>query len=254
MSRFLKWLGLASSVQQGRPRRRTSWRPEIEPLEDRLFLSTSPLPAPHHPKAHVRAQSSIFGLAALNFGLAHLGQSVTLPTTPNKYCPDGCPFYNAPVIWTPSSHDPSVPNPKPAGALDPVCANFVWAALQGVGAKTFGDFNQHDSTTGQPSLIDYKWGDLVLTYKPGKAKVSSLSAVEPGDVLQFRDVGTRFGPIVQHTAIVVRNLGNGRLLVVQQNFANQTWVTSDPTLDVHDFNTYSGGTVWVYRPVAADPC
>jgi hypothetical protein len=187
----------------------------------------------------VRAQSSDLGLAAMNFGLAHLGQSVTLGTAG----PDG----KFPVVI----YDKSAPPPK--GAFFPACANFVWAALQTVGAKTTGDFGVVDPPgwpANTPSPTDYKWGDTpVLTFHPKSSPISDLSAVKPGDVLQFREVGTKFGPIHQHTAIVVANLGNGRLRVVQQNFAFQTWVTSDPTLDVHDFNTYSGGTVWVYRPV-----
>jgi hypothetical protein len=166
----------------------------------------------------------MLGLEAMTFGLRHLGQSVTLGG-PGA---DGKP---AVVIYNP-------PGPAPAGALFPSSENFVWAALQTVGAKTAGN-------PGNPV-----WGDRVLTYRPGADSVSSLSVVRPGDVLQFQDVRTPSGPIVMHTAIVVANLGSGRLLVVQQNFNGRAWVTSDPTQDMHDFNTYSGGTVWVYRPVA----
>jgi hypothetical protein len=172
----------------------------------------------------VRAQNSILGLEAMTFGLRHVGLSVTLGS-PGA---DGKPTV---VIYDP-------PGPAPAGALFPWSENFVWAALQTVGAKTAGD----------PGHA--VWGDRLLTYKPGADNVASLSAVRPGDVLQFQDVGTPSGHIVMHTAIVVANLGGGRLLVVQQNFNGRAWVSSDPTQDVHDFNTYRGGTVWVYRPVA----
>jgi hypothetical protein len=202
------------------------------------LLSVSPLPAPHHrPQIHVRAQASDLGLEAMQFGLANLSNSVTFDSQTGQI-----------VIYNHNS-------PAPANALYPACANFVWAALQTVGAKTTADFGVVDppgsQSSNQPSATNYVWGDLVLTYHPKIDKVSSLSAVKPGDVLQFRDVGTSFGiPITQHTAIVVANPGNGRLRVVQQNFNGQTWVTSDPTMDVHNFNTYSGGTVWVYRPVA----
>jgi hypothetical protein len=235
MSRFLKWLGLSSSVPPA-PRRRPSWRPEIDPLEDRQLLSVSPLPAPHHHLVHVRAQSSTLGLEAMIFGLQHLGQSVTLDKNPGQV-----------VIYNPS-------DPQPDNALFPSCANFVAAALQSVGAKTTADFGVVDPPglpPNQPSPTNYVWGDLVLTFRPKIDAVSSLSAVQPGDVLQFRHVADGFE---QHTAIVVSNLGHGRLLVVQQNANGRTWVTSvappGVPADVHDFNTFTGGTVWVYRPVA----
>jgi hypothetical protein len=207
------------------------------------LLSVSPLLAPHHhhPQIHVRAQISDLGLEAMHFGLNNLGNSVTFDSQTGQI-----------VIYNHTK-------PAPANALYPACANFVWAALQSVGAKTTADFGVVDppgsTSSNQPSATDYVWGDRVMTFHPGSDDVSSLSAVKPGDVLQFRNVGiwdrgTLVGTITQHTAIVVANLGNGRLQVVQQNFNFQTWVTSDPNLDVHDFNTYGGGTVWVYRPVA----
>jgi hypothetical protein len=171
--------------------------------------------------------SSELGLAALNFGKQHLGKSVTLDHNLNV------------VIYDKRDRPPD-------GAFFPACANFVWAALQFVGAKTTADFGKVDppnSPPNTPSPTDYVWGDLVLTYNPGTHNVSSLSAVQPGDVLQFRNVTSGNE---QHTSIVATNPVNGQFQVLQQNYNYQTWVTEDS----ENFNLYSTGTVWVYRPVA----
>jgi hypothetical protein len=155
------------------------------------------------------------GLAAIQFGLSNLNQSVVVP------------------------------------GFAPTCANFVIEALAAAGAMSTVDFGVVDppgQPSGQVSAVDYVWGNLKLTYHPaGSSTVSALTNVQPGDVLQFRDVNQPAGilPIQQHTAIVYANLGGGKFLVLQQNFAGHAFVT----LDVMDLSTMSGGTVWVYQPV-----
>jgi hypothetical protein len=206
------------------------------------LLSTSPLPAPpHHPPAHIRIrirpQDAALSASLVAFAEANVGNTVTFDKITNKI-----------LIWDHNGKPPDKSDPE-----FPACANFVWAALEKIGAKTTADFNVVDPPglpPDKPSMTDYKWGDPVLTFHPKVSPISDLSAVQPGDVLQFRNPTPG---IVQHSAIVLANLGNGRLLVAQQNFNLQTWVTADPTLDVHDFNTFTNkdGTVWVYRPVAS---
>ena len=126
----------------------------------------------------------------------------------------------------------------------------MWAALLSVGAKTTGDFGVVDPPNwpaNTPSPVDYVWGQLVLTYHPGPGANAgaALANLQPGDVLQFRNVAVTGGQITQHTAIVARNNGGGSLDVVEQNYNHQTFVTAD-TLDL---SAMTGGTVWAYRPV-----
>jgi hypothetical protein len=135
------------------------------------------------------------------------------------------------------------------------CANFVASALQFAGAKTTADFGVVDTPStpvfqpGGFTLTNYQWASAPLvTYQPGVTPVSALAGLRAGDVLQFREVTSApGGPIIhQHTAIVYQNAGNGKLMVLQQNFNGNQFVTLDPM----DLSVMNGGTIWVYRPEA----
>jgi hypothetical protein len=172
------------------------------------------------------------GQAAIDFGRQNLGKSVTMSVTP-----DG---KNLQVVIYDRGAIP------PDGAFFPACANFVWADFLTIGAKTTADYGLVDppnSPPNTPSPTDYRWGDPVLTFRPGIDAVSSLIVVQPGDVFQYRNVTS---DNEQHTALVAATLMNGQFQILQQNFNFQTWVT----LDLEDFNPYTQGTVWVWRPVA----
>src|SRR5262249_39192991 len=111
--------------------------------------------APRRPTTS--SASTDLGTAAIQFGLSNQGKPVTI------------------------------------GTLYPSCANFVIRALDAAGAKTTVDFGKVDPPgwpANTPSPVDYVWGTLVQTYYPAPGTASALNSVPPGDVLQFREVGT----------------------------------------------------------------
>lgn len=118
------------------------------------------------------------------------------------------------------------------------CTDFVNAALQAVGAKGIVV-----PTNGSA----YQWGTLETTYIPGQSPLSTLNAVQPGEILQMWNTTAYGVSNIHHTAIVVQNLGNGHLLVLEQNYNNQKFVT----LDNLDLTQYKGGQVQFFQPVAA---
>jgi hypothetical protein len=78
-------------------------------------------------------------------------------------------------------------------------------------------------------------------------------------VIQFRNVeitlkttypngswSTRTETMLQHSAIVALNQGNGRFVVLEQNYNHQSFVTRN----LLNLSGMTSGTVWVYRPVA----
>jgi hypothetical protein len=111
------------------------------------------------------------------------------------------------------------------------------------------------------SDADYVWGDAV-----------KLDDAKPGDVLQFRDYSfeatttqtngawnSRTGERGHHTAIVARNLGNGQLVVIEQNVDPGGKRVQQNTIYVKDGVTIAGakgattsistsGSVTAYRP------
>ena len=119
------------------------------------------------------------------------------------------------------------------------CADLANHALQSVGAKTSADYG----VSGPDK--DYIWGKLVTRYED----------VQPGDVIQFRNVqtvtkivtGTQTrtitGVYAHHTAIVTENLGAGKFKGLQQATSKKL---------VHDFEINMGdktqGEIWIYRP------
>jgi hypothetical protein len=137
----------------------------------------------------------------------------------------------------------------------PTCANFVAAALHAIHARSTEDYG----VTGMNTNLNYIWGNRVLTVQAGQSLSGLSTQVRSGDILQFRNVNstvkttnpngswsTRSWSFPQHTAIVYQNLGNGRLVVLQQNSDHRQYVTRDTI----DLSGMTSGTLWVYRPVA----
>jgi hypothetical protein len=146
------------------------------------------------------------------------------------------------------------------------CAEFVDVALRQAGAKSLSDFG----VDGPSTSLDYIWGNLTLEYNAGDS-LSQLDQVQPGDVIQLRDVANASGtvvprnaprnpasarsvgsplgpfssPINQHTAIVEQNLGGGLFTVLEQSSGGHGYVTEDRI----DFANMTTGTIWVYQPV-----
>ncbi len=132
------------------------------------------------------------------------------------------------------------------------CATFVEAALQNSGAKGDGYYPKSLASG------NYAWGNLVAQHKAG-GPLSDFKRLQPGDVLQFRGVvstvttkqgngrWTSSWDFPHHSAIVYQNLGGGRLVLLEQNFNDQQFVTRDTV----DLSGMTSGTVWAYQPVSA---
>jgi hypothetical protein len=123
----------------------------------------------------------------------------------------------------------------------------VEPALQSAHAKTTDAFG----VSGPDA--DYVWGDLALrvtaTGGTPTVEVGDLSAVRPGDIVQFRNYLQSNGlNAPHHTAIVEQNLGGGQFLVLQQNFG-QDGVPHVVRRDMLDLSQMTQGTVWDYHPV-----
>jgi hypothetical protein len=137
------------------------------------------------------------------------------------------------------------------------CFTLVDGALRGAHAQSAADYG---SVTPD---ADYTWGTSV-----------SLSDLQPGDVIQFRDytfhsvVVTDTGSSVvtddiegerpHHTAIVQSVDGNGAVTVLEQNAPegsavtrNQLYFTSGTTTSGNRRTTITvRGTFWFFRPQA----
>ena len=121
------------------------------------------------------------------------------------------------------------------------CSHLVEAALAQAGAKATTDFGVGGSNK------DYVWGTPVPNYDD----------VQPGDIIQFRNVkimgqlvvkGKKLNvtmTIPHHSSIVYANLGKGRLKLLEQNVGGVKVVQETEM----NFATKQSGTVWFYRPV-----
>jgi len=131
------------------------------------------------------------------------------------------------------------------------CFSLVDGALGNAGAKSAADFG-----SVAPD-VDYVWGTPV-----------SLSDVQPGDIIQFRDyrydrtidtatrTDTDFQERPHHTAIVERVDGQGAITVLEQNAPVGSAVLRTQ-LFFSNVGTSSGGrtttvtvqgSFWIYRP------
>jgi hypothetical protein len=131
---------------------------------------------------------------------------------------------------------------------DGECGSLVDAALKAVGAPSFDQLGP----TGPDA--DYVWGTLVAEFHPGD-DLSTLDQVQPGDIIQFRDVhlegatpdgGTYFNDAPHHTALVEANNGGGNFTVLEQNVNGERFVHEDS----YHFADMTQGTIWIYRPIA----
>jgi hypothetical protein len=160
---------------------------------------------------------------------------------------------------------------------DGQCATLAVEAVKAAGGKPFSQLGP----TG--SNANYVWGRKITTLTPSSG---SLSAIKPGDIIQFRDVSFKKVTKVtypngawtqnsstqtygHHTAIV-EGVNSKFIYLLQQNVgasgkANDPshtkvqrgtiWGTSfttsstasDGTKTVTTY-TFVGGTMWVYRP------
>ena len=135
---------------------------------------------------------------------------------------------------------------------DGECTALAIEALESVGAKTTHDFG----VTGLDK--DYEWGTLVKKH----------ADVQPGDIVQFRDVVTVTKTVTKspkgtstrttkrgydhHTAVISRNLGKGKFKVYEQNSGGpDTTEVEKQKVRENDLDLAgkTSGTVWIYRPV-----
>jgi hypothetical protein len=124
------------------------------------------------------------------------------------------------------------------------CAGLATQALRAAGAQARArrDF---------PAKGDYVWGRQVCLFEgtpDGLKEQGTLSDVQAGDILQYRDV--RFGKkghASHHTAVVASVDVNRKVIkIFQQNSGGQRFVTmGQPHL-----KTLAAGWIRVYRPVA----
>ncbi len=149
------------------------------------------------------------------------------------------------------------PGQKPDPTKNPyTCADFVDYALTSEGGKSGlanppAGFGVSGSSTG----LDFIWGNLTLEYNAGDP-ISQLDQIQPGQIIQFRDVlSTITQPdgawksvsYNEHTAIVEQNLGGGSFVLLHQGANGHGYVTEDTV----NLSGMSSGTLWVYQPVPA---
>jgi hypothetical protein len=141
---------------------------------------------------------------------------------------------------------------------DGECFTLADRALRGAGARSAADYGQVAPD------VDYVWGTSV-----------QLGAVQPGDVIQFRNyrydrevetqhpdgsvtTETEFQERPHHTAIVESIGGGGEITVLEQNSPVGSAVTRSRLFFSNSQRDTGGrrtsvtvsGTVWFYRPQA----
>lgn len=134
------------------------------------------------------------------------------------------------------------------------CTDLVDRALRAVGANGIVYYNG----PSVPANGNYVWGNLAARFNPNTTSPASYNVIQPGEVLQFHDVGIPGVPGVapyqyayqQHTSIVVDNQGNGVLDVVDQN-VNENHNVSIETINLAQMTAgASDAEISVYQPVA----
>lgn len=121
------------------------------------------------------------------------------------------------------------------------CFDFADRVLRAAGARSAADYGPVTPTA------DYVWG----------AELTNPAAALPGDIIQMRDVVIEWREdyddgswkeyteeFPHHTAIVIQNMGDGRLRILHQNFQGVRRVTEH----VLRLSDRTQGIVWAYRP------
>jgi hypothetical protein len=133
------------------------------------------------------------------------------------------------------------------------CSSLVDEALKAAGGK------QHFVFKDTPRKDDYVWGSLELWLEakenaPEERKKSE-KGVQPGDVIQLRDVkfegkvgkgGTYFLTYPHHTAVVKEVKDDGKVLVVYEQNVNGQEIVKESTYKLNDLKA---GWLRIYRPV-----
>jgi len=123
------------------------------------------------------------------------------------------------------------------------CAGLAFQALKWAGAATRGG-------PDYPGKGDYVWGRPVLLIEStlaGPEMSGTFSSIEPGDVMQYRDV--RFGRMHadHHTAIVKEiDAASGRVAAFAQNGGGRRYVFE---LEV-PLARLTQGWIRIYRPIS----
>jgi len=126
------------------------------------------------------------------------------------------------------------------------CAGLAYQALKSAGAAPRGG-------TDYPGKGDYVWGRqvvLVESSPSGPKLTGAFSQIQPGDIMQYRDV--RFGRIhaSHHTAVVNEtDPASGHVKAFAQNGGGRRFVfeVEVPLAKI------THGWIRVYRPIPAQP-
>jgi uncharacterized protein YkwD len=137
---------------------------------------------------------------------------------------------------------------------DGECTALVEHAFRFAGARRFPPYGLNG---------DYVWGKLVATVRPHEVP---LDKIEPGDILQFRDVKFEFETKTgatetlaapHHTAVVVAVQDRGRVLSVLEQNAGAKGVPDEKRKIVkpgfYPLPALQSGWIKAYRPVALPP-
>ena len=125
------------------------------------------------------------------------------------------------------------------------CAGLAFQALKAAGAKTR---NGPDA----PQERDYVWGKQVYKMEAtadGIKETGKIADVQPGDIIQFRDVNFGgSGGFAHHTAIVaeVASAEQAKFEVYQQNAGGKRFCFKTT---LHKFKDMKEGYIIFYRPI-----
>lgn len=216
-------------------RQRTAFLPALDRLEGRVVLSSATIAGAIRSPAIVEKAASFF---SIKFP----------PIRPIKFPPIRPPSVNASLNQRVAAYLAQNVGKRLGGGE---CAHLASESLRVAGAK-FGNVGPDSPGSG-----DYVWGTLVKTveFKVGTAVDSRpSSALQPGDVLQYRNTTFSTGSkATHHTSVVAAVDSSGRVTkVYEQNLGNGgvKGVNRTVTLRPLDLSKLTGGFVRAYRPIA----
>jgi len=121
------------------------------------------------------------------------------------------------------------------------CSALAFRALKSVGAKTRGG-------PDAPEKGDYVWGTQVFYVEitpKGRQTIGSLTNVQPGDIIQYRNTKFVTAHFEHHTS-VVEEVNPKNLKILQQNVNGNRFVI-EAILHV---DKLSEGWLRIYRPIS----